>query len=41
VTSTALKLKQSRSTSVSYLNCQVLATCNIYGVETYTSEVLV
>jgi hypothetical protein len=41
VTYTALKPKQCRSTSVSYLNCKVLATCDIYGAETCSSEVLV
>jgi len=38
VTSTALKLKQSKSASASYLNCQVLATCDIYGVESETVQ---
>jgi len=34
-------MKQSKSTRVSYLQCQVLAICVLYGVETCSSEVLV
>jgi len=30
-----------RSASVGYLKCQVLATCDFYGVETCSLEVLV
>jgi hypothetical protein len=39
VISMALKPKQCKSTRVSYLNCKLLAACDIYGAETCSSKV--